>query len=147
MLFILADLPMQKSRMKTIKNLLEAPDFPELDQALQKLENRIQWDKIYLTFNEMQTNPKILVEEVPPKGRYTVKGENGGGKSSLLLLIKMLNKREAFYLPVKHDLSFQVSKEGFSTGQLARKTLNELLEHLEAPIVLLDEWDAILQSA
>lgn len=58
----------------------------------------------------------------------------------------MLKGESAFYLPAKHDLTFQLSKDGLSTGQFARKTLEELLANLDTPLVLLDEWDANLDK-
>lgn len=146
MFFYLADLPMQKSRIQTIIKLLEPSNLQEPEQAYASLEKRIQWEKICVTDNEIQIPAKALLELLPTNGRYTVKGENGTGKSSLLSLLKVVKGREAFYLPVKHELSFRLSKDGFSTGQLVRKTLHELLERLETPIVLLDEWDAYLDN-
>lgn len=147
MLFVLADFPMQKSRMKTVTKLLDSPTLPTVEQAYKKLEKRIQWEKIRITFNQTEVESKSIFESFPNEGRYTIKGENGSGKSSLLLLIKTIKGREAFYLPVKHDLAFQLSKDGFSTGQLVRKTLHEVLEKLDTSIVLLDEWDANLDTA
>ena len=137
---------MQKSRMKTIVKLLTPPDLPSSKEAYQKLEKRINWDKLRISIRATVVPLETLIESLPSHGRYTIKGENGSGKSSLLLLIKLLKGREAFYLPAKHELSFQLSKDGFSTGQLVRKTLHELLEKLDTEIVLLDEWDANLDT-
>ena len=52
----------------------------------------------------------------------------------------------AFYLPAKHELIFKKSKNGFSTGQQSFNILDELFIHLKEPILLLDEWDANLDS-
>jgi ABC-type transport system involved in cytochrome bd biosynthesis fused ATPase/permease subunit len=147
MLFVLADFPMQKSRMNTVNKLLDSPDLPHFEQSYHKLENRVQWDKIRISFNETEISSKSIIESLPNQGRYTIKGENGSGKSSLLLLLKMTKGSKAFYLPAKHELAFQLSKDGFSTGQLVRKTLHEILEKLDTPTVLLDEWDANLDTA
>lgn len=146
MLFLLADFPMQKSRMRTVVNLLEITHLPDSQQAHEHIEQRIRWDKIHVTFNADHISSRALIGALPVKGRYTIKGENGSGKSSLLLLLKMLKGQEAVYLPVKHDLLFQLSKNGFSTGQFAHKALNELLGNPEASVVLLDEWDANLDA-
>jgi len=146
LLYVLADFPMQKSRMKTVKMLLESPNLSDAEQAYQKLEKRIFWDKIQLAFNTEPVSPKTILESLSSKGRYTIKGENGSGKSSLLLLIKMIKEREAFYLPVKHDLVFNGSIDHVSTGQSVKKVLQEVLEKLDTPIILLDEWDANLDT-
>lgn len=143
MLFVLSDLPMQKSRLKTIAKLLDSPDLKCSKDAYKKLEERIQWDKIQINGNE-SISPKSFITSIPSCGRYTIKGSNGAGKSSFLLLLKMIKRHEAFYLPVKHDLVFKLSKDGFSTGQLVRKILNEILEKIDTSIILLDEWDANL---
>ncbi|MBS0621689.1 MAG: hypothetical protein JSR80_01865 [Verrucomicrobia bacterium] len=144
LLFVLSELPMQKSRAKTILNILELPKLTGLEETLGKLKARIQWEKIDITSPQTQMLAQALVDSLPSRGRYTIKGENGSGKSSILLLLKMLNGKEAFYLPAKHDLAFQCSQQQLSTGQLTRKMLHELVARLETPIVLLDEWDANL---
>ncbi|MCB1180922.1 MAG: ABC transporter ATP-binding protein/permease [Chlamydiia bacterium] len=146
MLFVLADFPMQKSRMNTVRNLLDSSDFPQIEQSYDKLEKRVHWDKIRVSCHETEIPSKTIIESLPCQGRYTIKGENGSGKSSLLLLFKLMKGGEAFYLPAKHELAFQLSKDGFSRGQLVQKTLQEILEKLDASIVLLDEWDANLDT-
>lgn len=147
MLFLLSDFPMQKSRLKTVVKLLEPTQLVDPLKARQQLEKRIQWDKITVATDvNTSLSAKQLLETLPQKGRVTLHGENGSGKTSLLLLIKMLKGESAFYLPSKHDLLFQLSKEKLSTGQSAKKILHELLDHLDNPVVLLDEWDANLDQ-
>lgn len=147
MLFVLADFPMQKSRLETVLKILEPSELFDISKAHRALDGRIHWDKINIGYdNNDSFLPKQFLESVPEKGRYTLQGENGSGKTSLLLLLKMLQGESAFYLPAKHDLTFQHSKDGLSTGQFARKTLEELLANLDAPLILLDEWDANLDK-
>jgi ABC-type multidrug transport system fused ATPase/permease subunit len=144
LLFVLADLPMQKSRLSTVLRLLETSDLIESDKAPQEFKKRIDWNKIQVRSNGTSVSLDSFQNSLESNGRYTVYGENGSGKSSLLLLLKMKNGSEAFYLPAKHDLVFQGSKNKQSTGQYVRKILHELLESVTAPIILLDEWDANL---
>lgn len=147
LLFVLADFPMQKSRLETVLKILEPSELFNASNAHRVLDQRIHWDKIKIGYdNTASYFPKQLLESVPEKGRYTLQGENGSGKTSLLLLLKMLKGESAFYLPAKHELAFQLSKDGLSTGQFVRKTLEELLENLDTPLILLDEWDANLDK-
>lgn len=146
MLFVLADFPMQTSRLKTITKLLDSSNLYSSEQASLALKKRIQWDKIRISSNSTLVSLNTFLEGMPSQGRYTIRGENGSGKSSFLFMLKVLKGHEAFYLPAKHDLFFQRSRNGFSTGQLARETLRELLEKLPAQVVLLDEWDANLDT-
>lgn len=144
MLFMLADFPMQQSRLKTIYALFDEAKLQDSSNSKNELEKRINWNK--LSINSGEANPKDLIFQLPHSGRYTIKGENGSGKTSLLLLLKLLNPTTTFYLPPKHDLTFNISKDKHSTGQFATKALHELLEHSKAKILLLDEWDANLDK-
>jgi ABC-type bacteriocin/lantibiotic exporter with double-glycine peptidase domain len=138
MLLVLSDFPQEKSRLNTILKILNVNA-----SSHRELEKRIQWDKISATYPH---SLKQLLHSLPEKGRITLFGENGSGKTSLLLLLKHLKGDAAFYLPAKHDLVFQVSKDRLSTGQNVRKTLHEIIQNLNTPIVLLDEWDANLDN-
>ncbi|PCI92433.1 hypothetical protein COB11_07400 [Candidatus Aerophobetes bacterium] len=144
MLFILADFPMYKSRLKTVMELLEPSHKGESNHR--QLEKRIRWDAINVDSNKVSLSSRDLLGALPKSGRFTLQGENGSGKTSLLLLLKLNKGESAFYLPAKHQLMFQVSHTSLSTGQLATSTLKELLEKLDSPIVLLDEWDANLDK-
>ncbi|MFZ4098995.1 MAG: hypothetical protein ACOYKZ_01535 [Chlamydiia bacterium] len=83
----------------------------------------------------------------PPRtGRYTLRGANGSGKTSLLLLLKQQLGDQAFFLPAKHNLMFQSHSSEGSTGQLLRRSLQEIQDNIRVPLVLLDEWDANLDA-
>lgn len=144
-LFLISDLPVENSRLSTVVQLLDARTLLDSKLARKELENRIQWEKITVIKNgEASVSAKQLLDFLPQTGRITLQGENGSGKTSLLLLIKMLKGESAYYLPVKHALVFQNTMEILSTGQLARTSLNELINKLKSSVVLLDEWDANL---
>lgn len=101
-----------------------------------------------------------------PTGRVNVRGGNGSGKSTLLAALKGEIKNRAYYWPTTDRLAFQfASKEpdpaededeetpkrrkrkgGFSSGERQIKSLQEIVAHTDAPIYLLDEWDANLDG-
>jgi ABC-type transport system involved in cytochrome bd biosynthesis fused ATPase/permease subunit len=71
-------------------------------------------------------------------GRFTITGENGIGKSSLLLKLKDKFLLSAAYLPAQHQLSL-------SSGEIALASLKEL-QSSNCDVLLLDEWDANLSA-
>ncbi|MGZ3722446.1 MAG: hypothetical protein ACXVA9_05920 [Bdellovibrionales bacterium] len=87
-----------------------------------------------------------LFEEVGnlKSGRMLISGENGAGKSSLLLLLNS-NLKNSFYLPTAPQFEIGKATAQASTGQT-------LLMHIEfvaakhIPVLLLDEWDANLDA-
>ncbi len=79
-------------------------------------------------------------------GRVTLRGENGCGKSTALLLVKNALAQKAFFLPTHNQLSFFAETNKYSTGESLRNRLLEILEKVDAEVLLLDEWDANLDS-
>ncbi len=99
-----------------------------------------------------------------PTGRINVRGANGSGKSTLLTSLKSAVKTRAYYWPTADRLAFKFSrgedeieldedgdplpqsakKAGYSSGERQLRALQEIVSHTEAPIYLLDEWDANL---
>lgn len=141
-LFALSSFPMEKAQLQTTLKLIDQKQIELTTNGKKKLENRIDWDRI--TANDQSA--LSLLDELPNHGKITLKGENGSGKTSLLLFLKQKYGAEAFYLPAKHNLLFHVSEEQLSTGQRSRKILEEIVSHVEASIILLDEWDANLDA-
>jgi ABC-type multidrug transport system fused ATPase/permease subunit len=105
-----------------------------------------------------------------PTGRITVRGGNGTGKSTLLAVLKTEIKNRAYYWPTADRLAFRFAmaakldedeidedddeprppkpvRPGFSSGERQLKSLQEIVEHTDASIYLLDEWDANLDLA
>lgn len=76
-------------------------------------------------------------------GRFTITGENGVGKSSLLLKLKNKFRFSAAYLPAHHQLMLHEAQLGLSTGEIALASLKDL-QSSNCDILLLDEWDANL---
>lgn len=148
LLYLLADLPLHNAKMTTIFQLVDH----DKDKNKDEIKDRINWDKINASqkhsykANAKESIPQLLLEPLPGSGRITIQGENGSGKTSLLLTIKMKYGDQAFYLPAQHELLFNNKNRKQSTGQQAMLILKELQENLSAPIILLDEWDANLDQ-
>lgn len=79
-------------------------------------------------------------------GRVTIRGENGTGKSTVLLLIQYELLSRSFYLPAQHHLSFNSIKANYSTGETLKLYIQEIFYKVEADCILLDEWDANLDK-
>jgi ABC-type bacteriocin/lantibiotic exporter with double-glycine peptidase domain len=102
-------------------------------------------------------------------GRVNVRGGNGSGKSTLLAALKAEIKNRAYYWPTSDRLAFQFTnkhpddedesageepkteakphhhrRKGFSSGERQLRSLQEIVAFTDAPIYLLDEWDANL---
>lgn len=100
-----------------------------------------------------------------PIGRVNVRGPNGAGKSTLLTSLKSAVRTRAYYWPTADRLSFAFAqgqdeietdddgnpiepspakKVGFSSGERQIRALREIVRYTDAPVYLLDEWDANL---
>jgi ABC-type transport system involved in cytochrome bd biosynthesis fused ATPase/permease subunit len=128
------------------------------------LVRKVKWDKIMATLakqvNSEDTpeaqvslvNPRFieshadLLSQTATRGRLTLRGENGSGKSTALMLIKNALAGRAFFLPTHDHLSFFSETNKFSTGESLRKRLFEILEKVDVDVLLLDEWDANLDK-
>lgn len=120
------------------------------------VESNISWDNI--SIQDTATHTKISNEVLDAKslksflkkthkGRYTVSGPNGCGKSSLLLFLKENYGDNAYYLPAHSNLFFQSSiDKTLSTGEKQICAINELKNSEHVNLLLLDEWDANLDS-
>lgn len=124
------------------------------------MEKKINWPKINLNSLSLATIPsqdhisskgpgpitpyEHLLQQTESAGRLTLRGENGAGKSTLLMLVKMALSERAFFLPTQNQLSFVAETNKYSTGESLKNRLTEILEQVEADVLLLDEWDANL---
>lgn len=124
-----------------------------------RMEKKVKWDKIRLmaetkapddhlslAFPKELASPDELLERSEKAGRLTLRGENGAGKSTLLMLIKHALQNRAFFLPTHSQLSFISETNKYSTGESLRNRLMEILEKVDADVLLLDEWDANLDA-
>jgi len=148
---LLASWPAQTQKLSKINKIFI------FDNNRSSLESRISWDRLQCTANHANESirhfPNSLnsindvLDNIQKTGRITIRGENGSGKSSLLLLIKENYKDDAFLLPVKHQLRFCSKLSHSSTGQSLKKVLKEIKESVREKVILLDEWDANLDQS
>lgn len=126
-----------KARMKGLLDIFHHREYD--------LKTFIQLDKIKVK----QTGGLFDDYNLPNVGRITLIGDNGVGKSCLLLSLKEQYHDKAYYLPSKHDLLFcnKFTHQG-SSGQALIRQLEELMSNLsdDVKIILLDEWDAHLDN-
>jgi ABC-type transport system involved in cytochrome bd biosynthesis fused ATPase/permease subunit len=103
-------------------------------------------DHIPLSAQQSLMSYNDLLAFTTQSGRVTIRGENGCGKSTALLLVKNALSKKAFFLPTHNQLSFHAETNKYSTGESLRNRLLEILEQVDADVLLLDEWDANLDS-
>ncbi|SCU73313.1 conserved membrane hypothetical protein [Cupriavidus necator] len=81
-------------------------------------------------------------------GRFTIQGANGAGKSTLLQVLKQALSGDAILVPSHNGkLHWRATGREKSTGERAVGQLLEISKHPDAKYLLLDEWDANLDSS
>ena len=124
-----------KTMLDGILEVLQ-PTTVDLDTYIQANEIRVK-----------QTGEIFDSTQLPKQGRVTLIGNNGVGKSCMLLKLKEDYQEQAYYLPAKHNLYFNYKSDKAhkgSTGQQLIKQIQEIREDDQSRIVMLDEWDAHL---
>jgi ABC-type transport system involved in cytochrome bd biosynthesis fused ATPase/permease subunit len=82
------------------------------------------------------------------RGRFTITGDNGSGKSAALLALKKEYGATCFLLPTDHsELAWGNDCRSLSTGQRLVEHLKEILKLESIRYILLDEWDANLDTS
>lgn len=125
------------------------------------METKIKWPKITISENSStaasdtvdlamatQTTASFdtLLQKATSSCRLTLRGDNGCGKSTALMLLKEKLAKHAFFLPTQNQLTFMSEATGYSTGESLKSLLDEILEQVKADVLLLDEWDANLDK-
>lgn len=97
------------------------------------------------------SSPQHFIEQMQgrSRGRVTLRGRNGSGKSVLLAMLAESTGVDRFYLPTR------VSELSFATNAAAEKSdggrmqgiFDEMRDFERYPLLILDEWDANLDSA
>jgi ABC-type bacteriocin/lantibiotic exporter with double-glycine peptidase domain len=142
---------------------------------MSSIDQRIKHPKLKLTQGSTVLQSESLADvlafvQSQPVGRINVRGENGAGKSTMLLALKQSLLGKAYYWPTADRLVFQFSvndplpddeaddeadedeedtkpkKRGYSSGEQQIAALKEIVENTRAPLYLLDEWDANLDA-
>jgi hypothetical protein len=93
-----------------------------------------------------QLNQSLGATDWPTKGRLTVCGPNGSGKTSMLLKIKKDMPVLSTLIPAHHQLDLHLNHSTVSSGERAMQVIRYVAENTEGPL-LLDEWDANLSVA
>lgn len=150
---------MHRSKLTAIYKTIQASKDAHL-----ALSKKVKWSKINISSQLFDgnssaaddhislTGPKPLnshsdlLDFASLQGRMTIRGENGCGKSTALLMVKNALASKAFFLPTHNQLIFEAETNKYSTGESLKKRLMEILDKVEAEVLLLDEWDANLDS-
>lgn len=124
------------------------------------LEKKVKWSKIIASSHSTTVDDGHISMAYPRpiishndllsisqrKGRFTLRGENGCGKSTALILMKNALAGNAFLLPTHNQLTFASETNKYSTGESLRKRLLEIVDKVNVDVLLLDEWDANLDK-
>ena len=139
------------AKLSNIRTSTDAVKNPETYQG------KINWQKISFTkgnrtfsFSSMDECTSyfetLLCHEA--KGRIAVKGENGSGKTTVMMLMKEYFSEKAYLYPNHANLFFKEAGSGeYSTGEKVRADLSQLIEsrnEIGASLYLFDEWNANL---
>lgn len=110
------------------------------------IKDNLDISLINISKENINIDPLAFLETVQNSslnnGRYTIYGDNGSGKSSLLKLIKSMNKDAIILSP---NTLFSENINSLSTGLFHIRQIHEVLKH-DPQIILLDEWDANLDK-
>jgi ABC-type bacteriocin/lantibiotic exporter with double-glycine peptidase domain len=157
------DLLSQWARLSGVASNIHPPIDPDFDR-------RVKIDQLILreggkanTVSSLDDAMQMILSQ--STGRINVRGPNGAGKSTLLTSLKSAVRARAYYWPTADRLAFKFAqgldevetdedgeplapsdakKPGFSSGERQLRALQEIVSHTDAPIYLLDEWDANL---
>ena len=157
------DLLAQWARLTGVADNFHPKPDPEFDGRLKIEQLTLREHGNATQVAGLEEAMKLILAQ--PTGRINVRGPNGAGKSTLLTSLKSMVKTRAYYWPTADRLSFQFTqgvdevetdedgdtvppsetkRPGFSSGERQLRALQEIVHHTEAPIYLLDEWDANL---
>lgn len=144
---------MHRSKIATIFKAIQGSR-----DAQASLERKVKWGKLMMTntktpnesismaYPQPICSPNDVLKHASRSGRLTIRGENGSGKSTTLMLIKNALAKRAFFLPTHNHLSFISETNKYSTGESLKNRLMEILEKVDVDVLLLDEWDANLDE-
>lgn len=112
----------------------------------------IKFDRIQVSRNEENYKFGTFEEfkewdKLKKAGRITIRGGNGSGKSTLLIGLKTSLKNNAYYFSPEMKLFFSNSLDAsLSTGEAILSHISEIVKNSQVDVLILDEWDANLDS-
>jgi len=119
-------------------------------------DNKITWGNIFIANKKGKTvlnsfSDLLSATKNFEKGRYTITGDNGTGKTTLLANIKFKMDDKAYLLPSHSKMMFQndTNEKGYSTGEKLHENFKEISSVINDGIIsilLLDEWNANLDK-
>jgi ABC-type protease/lipase transport system fused ATPase/permease subunit len=157
------DLLAQWARLTGVADNFHPEADPEFDGRIKIDQLTLREGGSTLAVARLEDAMRVVLAQ--PTGRLNVRGPNGAGKSTLLTSLKSAVKTRAYYWPTADRLSFafaqgedevetdddgnplppsDTKRPGFSSGERQLRALEEIVRHTNAPIYLLDEWDANL---
>ncbi|ODI90265.1 hypothetical protein BFR91_17540 [Acinetobacter pittii] len=138
LLHLLIEFPVMNAHLKVLFSLSDFKD---------KKINMIPSGEITINGQPITNyNEAVSMINSGSNGRFTLRGGNGSGKTTLLYYLKDIFGEEAILMPADHgQLMWGINGTNWSTGQLAITTINQL-KHQQENILMLDEWDANLDS-
>lgn len=115
------------------------------DVSSNNLKEQIHLEHIQINQNAFSSIQEIeMLVQSKKSGRLVIRGKNGSGKSTLLLYLNQ-TLPDSFYLPASPRLEISKELGAESTGERVLKHL-EFVRQQDTPILLLDEWDANLDT-
>ena len=139
------------AKLRNIRTAADAVKNPEGYQGKINWQN-ISFTKGDCTFSFSSMDECISYFETllchEEKGRIVMKGENGSGKTTVMMLLKEHFREKAYLYPNHTNLFFKdVCNGEYSTGEKVRADLSQLIENeneIGASLYLFDEWNANL---
>ncbi len=157
------DLLAQWARLSGVADNIHPPMDPHFDRRAKFDLLTLREDGKASSVTSLEDAMRLILSR--PTGRINVRGPNGAGKSTLLTGLKSVVRTRAYYWPTADRLAFKFArgeeeietdedgdplppggakKAGYSSGERQLRALQEIVSHTQAPIYLLDEWDANL---
>jgi ABC-type transport system involved in cytochrome bd biosynthesis fused ATPase/permease subunit len=145
---------MHRSKLVSIYKAIQAAK-----DTTTNMQKKVKWPKMMLTQSTIASRDQMsspvpqpiqsyndILHQASNSCRLTIRGDNGCGKSTALMLVKNALANRAFFLPTHNQLSFLSETNKYSTGESLKNRLMEILEKVNVDVLLLDEWDANLDK-
>jgi len=130
------------TKLQGLSEALKPPIYSDLSKRISWRDITVESEKEIVNLSAVESIQSVFTNFVP--GRFTIRGDNGVGKSTLLLLLKCKMSKESFLFPVESQLEFKTETAILSSGQARKAKLREISIAKDVRALLLDEWDANL---